>query len=305
VPPHAFAVSKDRLDYAAAERAGGGLRLRDYRSAELPAGSFADGLLGGPLKDPDAFRAGLAGFVAGLDAPVRAASLVVPDAWLRMTFTDGGDLPAAGSARDDVLRWKLKRLVPFRVEDLRIRGEEVAPLNGEGPRRLLLAFALELLLTQLEEAFAAAGVTLGQIATGGLSLLGALRPPAGGAPHGLVVVADGGYTVLFGRGEEPLLHRHKAAGGNLAPDTRRAMVGRDLRLTKSFLAEQLGGPPPERMVLAAPPDLASTWLGWLAEDLDQDVELLTPEHLPPVAGLDELPLHEVAPLVGALSREVA
>ena len=34
------------------------------------------------------------------------------------TFIETAELPKAAQLRDEVLRWKLKRLVPFRVEDL-------------------------------------------------------------------------------------------------------------------------------------------------------------------------------------------
>lgn len=307
VPPHVFAVTPERLDYACCGREAGGLRLKAYRSVELPPESFAEGLLGGPLKEPGAFREGLAGFIASLDEPVKAASLVVPDAWLRLTFSEAVDLPDAGAARDEVLRWKLKRLVPFRVEDLRIQGVDVTrPGAGPGDRRLLLAFALEVVLAQLEEAFAAAGVTIGQISNVGLSLLGALPPPAGEAIQGLAVVdGDGAYSLAFSRGEAPMLHRYKAAGRELSSATRGSLVERDLRLTRTFLEEQLGAGRLARLVLAAPPAVEPLWMDWLAAGLEGEVEPLAMEHLPVVDGLRGLPLAEVAPLVGAAAREVA
>ena len=52
----------------------------------------------------------------------------------------------------------LKRLVPFRVDELRIGAQEVEPLPNqpaEEPERLLLGFAVDQLLTQVEDAFAA------------------------------------------------------------------------------------------------------------------------------------------------------
>lgn len=312
VPPHVFALAPDRLDYACCERGAGGFRLEAHRSVELPPGSFTEGLLGGPLKDPAAFRDGLGSFVASLDEPVKAASLVVPDAWLRLAFAEAGELPDAGSAREDVLRWKLKRLVPFRVEDLRVQGVEVSlPAAGPEGRRLLLAFALEGLLAQIESAFAAAGVALGQISNVSLSLLGALPPPPDGALQGLVVVAeDGAYSLVFGQDEEPFLHRYKASGRELAGAARSSLVERDLRLTRNFLDQQLGGVPLARVVLAAAPADEPAWLTWLAAGLAGEgeppaVEPLSVHHLPPVEGLDGLPLTELAPLVAAANREVA
>ncbi len=135
-----------------------------------------------------------------------------------------------------MLRWKLKRLVPFRVDELRVSAAEVAPLPGPGgaPPALLLGFAVEQLLVQVEDAFNAAGVRLGQISNVSLSLLAATDPPPGGGFAALMVVEDEGYTLVFSRGGEPVLHRYKGFAGALPEASRGSFVGRDLRLTRKL-----------------------------------------------------------------------
>ena len=121
--------------------------LEEYRDEPLDDGTFQHGLLGGPPREPQAFAERVRSFVAGIERPVREATLVVPDAWLRTVFAEVSDVPANGGAREDVLRWKLKRLVPFRVDELRVRAVEVTPVDGQQePRRLLLGFGVETLL---------------------------------------------------------------------------------------------------------------------------------------------------------------
>jgi len=338
VPPHVFAVDARRIAYGQFVRLPAGFRFRAYRAALLPPETFHVGLLGGPLRDPAAFAALLGEFLKQLPGPVREASLVIPEAWLRVSFTEATELPKAAEARDEVLRWKLKRMVPFRVDELRVSAAEVAPLpDQQEPRRLLLGFALEQLLAQLEEAFAGAGVRLGKITSVSLALVGALdeermaaevadelrgrrrlpapgaAPPAGGTGDpererfgALSLVEEGGYTLAFIRAGEPVLHRFKAVAPNLPEPAWAGLVARDLRLTRNFLEEHFPGSSLDWVLLSAPPELEAAWLARLAEGLGAPARPLDGRHLPPLQ-IEEAaaPWREMAPLLGAARREVA
>jgi hypothetical protein len=305
VPPHVFAVGPGRLAYGRFDRGRGGFQLAAFRQAELPADTFQDGLLGGPLREPRSLSDALAALLAGLPGGVRAASLVLPDAWLRVAFAEGGDLPRAGSAREEVLRWKLKRLVPFRVEELRVAGAEVAPLDGDGTPRLLLGFGLEVLLAQLEATFSEQGITLGQISNRGLSLLAAVAElGAGGELVSLAVIGPEGYTLAFARRGEPVLHRYKPIPEAATPAARSALVRRDLRLTRSFLGEQLPDLPRLPAIVAAPAQAGPQWLDWVGQGLGGSAVPLGYSHLPPLSGVEGVEEADIGPLLGAAAREV-
>jgi hypothetical protein len=306
LPPHVFFIDERRLRYAQVGRERHGLRLRVYRTADLPPDSFATGLLGGPVRDPAALTERVAALVATIPGGLHEASLVVPDAWLRVTFAESTELPRQGDARDEVLRWKLRRLVPFRVDELRIGATEVEPLpRQEEPRRLLMGFAIDQLLTQLEEIFASAGVRLGQISNLSLSLLDALTPAGYGDFTTLASVEDDGYTLVFARGGEPVLHRYKGFTGPLPEAARGGFVARDLKLTRSFLDEHYPGTTMAAVLLSAPAGLETLWLERLEEGLGQPAELIDAHHLPAVrAEGDQLPpWRDLAPLLGAAMRE--
>jgi hypothetical protein len=315
VPPHVFDLSERRLRYGQFVRAGGGgrggFRFRAYRAVPLPPDAFLSGPLGGPLRDPRAFQTLVEGFVKELPG-VREASLVIPDAWLRVSFADSSELPRGAAAKDDVLRWKLKRLVPFRVDELRIGAQEVEPLPtqpAEEPHRLLLGFAVEQLLAQVEDAFAAAGVRLGEITNTSLALISALGEE-GPEPGfwALVVVEEAGYTLAFVHGSEPILHRFKAFTGSLPEAARASLVTRDLKLTRNFLDEHFPGAGLARVVLAAPEALEPIWVERLSSGLNTAATPLSSQNLPPLQVDVALPAEpawrEIAPLLGAARREV-
>lgn len=317
-PPHAFALDGGRLAYGCFAREENGFRFREYHREPLPAETFHEGPLGGPLKDAMGFDAALGRLVERLAAPVKEASLVVPDAWLRVVFTESAELPAAARERDEVVRWKLKRLVPFRVEELRIDQVEVAPLpDQQEPRRLAVGIAAEALLAPLEAAFARQGIRLGRITNASLALLAAVTAPAAGDGLLALVVAEastggerdegGGYTLVVARDGEPLLHRYKGLAAGLPDSARGEFVRRDLALTRNFLAESVHDSTVTAAIVAAPPANEAAWLGWLAEGLGVRAEAFGAAHLPPLEGAagPAVDWREVAPLLGAVRQEVA
>jgi hypothetical protein len=308
LPPHVFALDDLRLRYGQFVRDRHGFRLRAWREAALPRDPFQHGPLGGPPRDPAAFRELVAGLVAGVPGGVKDASLVLPDTWLRITFTESGDLPRAVAALDEVLRWKLRRLVPFRVDELRIGATEVSPIPGqEEPRRLLLGFAVEQLLSQIEDAFAAAGVRIGQVTNASLALLAAIAPVPDGSFAALVVVGSEGYTLIFARRDEPVLHRYKGFTGNLPEAARASFVGRDLKLTRNFLDEHFPGAGLGPVLLLAEPAVEPAWLDRLEEGLGSPAAPLDGRHLPPLRAEEAaVPAwRDVAPMLGAARQEVS
>jgi len=307
-PPHVFALDGERLRYGQFAQDRHGFRLRGYREAALPRDPFQHGPLGGPPRDPAGFRDLVAGLVKDIPGGVKEASLVLPDAWLRVAFTESGELPKTADALDEVLRWKLRRLVPFRVDELRVGATEVSPIPGqEEPRRLLLGFAAELLLAQIEDAFTAAGVRIGQVTNASLSLLAAVAPGSAGSFAALVVVGSEGYTLIFARGGEPVLHRYKGFTGALSETARAGFVGRDLKLTRNFLDEHFPGSALGPVLLLAAPELEPSWLDRLEEGLGSPAAPLDGRHLPPLRAEEAaVPAwRDLAPMLGAARQEVA
>jgi hypothetical protein len=305
-PPHVLALDERTLAYARiAPGAGGSFELRELRRVELPAESFVPGLLGGPLRDAAAFGELVGRLLGGLSLPPAQASLVLPDAWLRVAFVESGELPRAVDAQEEVVRWKLKRLLPFRVEELRLAWAAAPPLPQQSePVRLLVGFALEALLGGLEDAFAAHGVWIGRITGESLALLPAVAPALDGEPLAcLAAVHAAGYTLVFTHHGEPVLYRFRGFDGGLGEAQRSATVVRDLRLTRAFVAEQLPELPLGRVALAAPSTAAAAWQAWIGEGLGRTAEPIERLQLPLVAA-ERVTWNEVAPLLGAVRQEV-
>ena len=305
MPPFVFEVDEGRVRFGRFQDVDGGLRFLEYRELELPANCFQGGVLGGPLRDPKSFSELLRSLVDAISTPPSEASLVLPDRWLRMSFVEVGELPRDEAGREEILRWKLKRLVPFRVEDLRVRGIDVESLpEQEEPHRVLLGYGLERLIDQLETAFRDVGVQIGLVTNRILSVVAGTSHDF--APDEISVVAlvrRDAYSLAFARGRDPLLLRFKEArGADVALEGN--LVSRDLRLTGSFLRQHFPGVPLGKILLVAPVDLAPEWLAWISDGLERQAESLRVEHLPLISEADSAPWWDAIALVGASRLEI-
>lgn len=301
-PGHVFAVEPDAVRYARFERVGPELLLREYQSESLGGEAFQQGPLGGPVRDIDRFSQAVGELVGPLPEQPAEASLVVPDAWLRVAFTTIEEFPR-GTSREDVLRFKLRRMVPFRVEDLRIGAVEVPALaGGSGERRFMLGFAIEVLLAQLEAVFDQHGVGIGQVSNAGLSLLPVLEPLLGSGLSAVVIVTADSYTILVTESARPALHRFKSIPGD--HEARARLVPRELRLTRDYLRQEVMGRRLDQLVLVASVDEQMWWKTWVEEAFDHPVRSLSEESSEVAGSVDGVPLWQGAPLLGAAARGV-
>jgi hypothetical protein len=308
-PPHVFEVDSTLLRYAAFERSGGGLELARTAEAQLPVETFQPGPLGGPLRGRESFDRALDEVLPRADGSSRAAatpaeaSLVLPDRWLRLLFTEL-ESELGSKLDDDVLRFKLKRLVPFRVDELRMRASVVPAFPGQEGARLFYAFGIEQLMRDLEAAFQSHGVRIGQIASRTLYLVSLLR---GSSLGGLLLVnlESDGYSLSYIADSVPYVFRYRAASVDLADDGQAAQVTQDLRILLGFIAEHLPSRGVEEAIVCGPPDAARSWVDLLRRRFELPSRPLQAQDLPATLPAGRLDWHHAATLVAAATREVA
>ncbi len=307
VPPHVFALERQELRYGAFQARAESLDFQEFHSVPLPEGLFGAGPLGVPLADGGALEEALERLQQRISVPVKAASLVLPDAWARHLMVEIGELPREPKARLEVLRFRLRRLLPFRIEELRFEVEAVAvPEGPEEPGRALVAFASEALLGGVEGAFGRRGIRLGQIVGSTLATLAALaRRAPESSLWGVARVDADGFAMALADRAQPVVWRQKSFTPGLADADRARLMTAELRLTRTFVAERFGAREVGAVYLAAPREVEPFWREVLGNGLGCRVARLGAEQLPlagEIAGEGAL---EVAPLAGAACREVA
>jgi len=306
VPPFAVLVEPGRLVGAAFRREGDRMALVERHVEALPPTALGNGPLGAPVDPVGGLREAVAELVRRFSQRPRAASLVLPDIWARGLVVELGDLPSRSDLRREVLRFRLRKLIPFRVDELRVAASPIEPVRDpKDPVRALVLFAAEAVCSAFEDAFGAAGVTLGHVGPASLARLAALSH-RGRLPGTVAVAAvePDGFTLVVARDGEPVLWRQKSFPADSA-EGRAAQLAPELRLTRTFLAERLSTPEIDGLLVAAAPAVAAEWSEALAGGLGRPAASLEPGFLPLLEVPSRAESRDLALLVGAVCQEIA
>lgn len=237
-PVHAFVLEERGLAYGRVDR--GRLRFERTELAPLGEGWYTLGPVGLLQVDRDRVRAGLTDLLGRLERRPSRASLVVPNAWVRSVVVDVGALPRARQEADEIVRWRLKKLLPCRPEEVRL---DVLPTPEEG--RVAVTLGLDRPFATVEDLFEEAHVQLGRVAPLAATLT-ALLPDDG--TQLIVTVEEGSLALVVVGGREIRLLRHKG----LPRDGRGgALVQRELAQTVAWVRQGDGAAETLRVWLAS------------------------------------------------------
>ena len=229
-PPPATAWVLDSDTAAVVHRdSKGGLHCA---SEPVPDDVFEVGPVGLQGVDSTALEALLAR-LRGAAEGSQTAAVIAPTAWFRSYLIDADRLPRKQKELDDVVRWRLKKLLPIPPADLRL--SVVRLPERDGRRQVLCVVGIERALAALEASAHRVGVEPGLITTRLLAL--ASHQSKEGAPV-LVIQQEATFLslVLLVDGLPRLLRtKPLAVGGPAEP----AAI-REVGLTLNFIREDLG-----------------------------------------------------------------
>jgi hypothetical protein len=245
-PLHAFAPGDGELVYGRLNSRRNALQR--VERARLDPEWFRLGPVGLLQVERQVLAGCLSDLVRRLDRVPKQASLVVPNGWIRSVVLETGELPQARDEAEEVVRWRLKKILPCRPEDVRL---DFVPSNEKG--RILVVLALDRPLATVEEVFSSEGVHIGRIEPAAVALTALL--PASPTPVVLAVAEERALSLVVLANGKPVLFRHKP----LPADTRRAelFITRELTRTLAHAREQ--------------EKLTGTVVVWLASSDDEAV----------------------------------
>jgi type IV pilus assembly protein PilM len=173
----------------------------------LPDGAIVAGLKAGNIVDRVRVIAALRetlDAVAGRGGErTRYVTLVVPDAATRVLLLDFDELPAKAAEALPIVRFRLKKLVPFDPDHAAVSYQVMS--SDKGAVRVLVVAMPGDVLEEYEGAVTAAGYTPGAVLPSTLAALAALDEQD--APALVVNAGSGGVTTAIVRGTALLLHR--------------------------------------------------------------------------------------------------
>ncbi len=182
--------------------------------APLRMGVLAPGLKTPNLLDRAAVAAALRQALDDLVERERKVTVIVPDASARVLLLDFDTLPARQSDALPILRFRLRKLVPFDVEDAAIGYQVMPSAPGETLVRTVAAVMPGAVRAEYEDAVREAGYEPGAILPSSLAALAAVP---GEEPALLVNRNANSITTAITRGNTLLLYRTLELGEN-TPD---------------------------------------------------------------------------------------
>lgn len=148
-----------------------------YAFAPLPPGALVPGIAEDNLKAPEAVADALRTALDKVEPKKRFVSLIIPDTSARVFVLDFDSLPAKLADAIPVVRFRLRKMVPFDVEHAAVSYQILAHNNstpGEGALKTLVTVMPGTILAEYEAAVRAAGYEPGAVLPSSLVALAAV-----------------------------------------------------------------------------------------------------------------------------------
>jgi type IV pilus assembly protein PilM len=166
-PKLACEIAADRV--LAGRLGDAGLNLEACAAQELAPGSVVPDLVEGNLRQREAVRAAIESALGSVAKHSHDVIAIVPDAAVRVVLLEFDTLPAGAEEAAGVVRFRLKKSLPFDIEKARVSYH--AQKFAEGVR-VVAAVALASVVEDYEAAFRDAGFSPGIVVPAMLAALG-------------------------------------------------------------------------------------------------------------------------------------
>ena len=165
-PPVAIEIGLDSVAGARWTRTGG---VDSYSVEALPPGALVPSAVETNIVNPAALKAAVTAVCTQLRAKDESVALILPDPVIRVFVQHFDDFPRSKAEADPMLRWKLKKSVPFEVDETLISYMRQAP-REEGVD-VVTALARLRIIREYESLVEAAGLHPGVVLSSALAAI--------------------------------------------------------------------------------------------------------------------------------------
>jgi type IV pilus assembly protein PilM len=198
-PPAAVEISADGVLAAALHGSGHG---PEYSFVMLPAGAVVPGIAETNLRAPEAVAQAIRSALDDVSPRTRSVSLVLPDPAVRVFVLDFDSFPAKAAEAAPVVRFRLRKMVAFDMEQAGIGYQVLSQTKTES--RVLASVTPGAILAEYEAAVRAAGYEPGAILPSSLAALEMVDPEQAALTANLSATV---LTTTIASGNDLLLYR--------------------------------------------------------------------------------------------------
>ncbi len=288
-PPAAVEVSPEGV-LAAARAAGKSEAGRGCSCAfaPLPPGAVVPGIDEPNLREPELVAAAVRSALGELSLRKRAVTLVLPDTPVRVFMLDFDSIPAKPAEAISVVRFRLRKAVPFDVEGTGVSYQVLE--QNENECKVLAAIMPGPILAEYESAVHSAGYEPGAVLPSSLAALEAVDSMEAILAANL---SSHSITTCIANGQDLLLYRTLDLPGDSRQ--RASEIQRGIAVAAAYFEDKLGSRP-RRLYYAGTQDP-----GEFADAIG-DPALAVVEWMPrPRGAMTPLPQTSFAGVAGALA----
>ena len=203
-----------------------------YAFAPLPEGALVASIDAPNFRAPEAVASALRSALNQVSPRTRAVTLIVPDPVVRVFVLDFDSLPSRAEEANSVLRFRLRKMVPFDVEHAGISYQILVENKSEC--RVLTAVIPGPILAEYEAAVRAAGYEPGAVLPSSLAALAALESLDAVLTANLSSVS---ITTSITSGQDLLLYRTLDLPAD--PELRLQEVQRGIAVAAAYFEDKL------------------------------------------------------------------
>jgi len=207
-----------------------------YAFTPMAPGALVPGINESNLIAADAVSRAIAAALNDVAPKTRSVTLIVPDASVRVFVLDFDSLPSKPAEAIPVIKFRLRRLIPFDSEHAGVSYQVLTESKDEC--RVLIAVMPGALLSEYEAAVRTAGYETGAMLPSGLAALAAVEADE---PALIACLGPHALTTAITNGQDLLLYR----AVDLPTDSavRIAEIQRDVAVASAFFEDKMGARP--------------------------------------------------------------
>lgn len=232
-PPVAVEIAPGRVLAAAIPSRG---QAPQYAFQPIAAGALLPGIAESNVHSPELVTAAIRSTLKQVSPQTKAITLVLPDTSIRVFLLDFDSLPRDRAGAVSILRFRLRKVVPFDVEHTRVSFQVLS--EDETGCKVLAAIIPNHILEEYEAVVRAAEYEPGVVLASGLAALAALDSPD---PALTACLGDRSITTAITNRNQLLLYRTLDLAAD--PDLRLAEAKQAIAVAAAYFEDKLKSRP--------------------------------------------------------------